>query len=184
MLFNMHCTIYSARKVGKFNGFVVSLSALKNKKLSLNPPLCGNHYRESLNLGNFLIRFTGKKPLSFSYWTVRQTGVADKEIQGSVQRKQSIFCSTIHTLLPSSLIPRAAQGKAAEEPLLIAELSAPFYLELGKRRDKAGAWSGSGHPAAAPRYGGVRKETQSQCFLHTTNSKLMAQDSPLVSLSI
>lgn len=62
MLFTMYCAIYSARKVGKFNGFVVSLSALKNKNLSLNPPLCGNHYRESLNLGNSYIQFTGKNP--------------------------------------------------------------------------------------------------------------------------
>lgn len=53
MLFTTYCATYSARKVGKFNGFVVSLSALKNKILSLNPPLCGHHYREDLNLGNF-----------------------------------------------------------------------------------------------------------------------------------
>lgn len=62
MLFTMYCAIPSAGKVGKFNGFVVSLSALKNKKLSLSPPLCGTHYRQSLNLGNFLILFTGKNP--------------------------------------------------------------------------------------------------------------------------
>lgn len=52
MLFTMYCATYSARKVGKSNGFV-SLSALKNKILSLNPPLCGHRYREDLNLGNF-----------------------------------------------------------------------------------------------------------------------------------
>lgn len=143
MPFTMYCAMYSARKLHWFNGFVVSSSALKNKKTLLLNPVCGKHCRESFNLQKFLIQFPGEKKkqkhISFSNWIIRHTGAAEKEIQGSVQKEIKVkppFPAvlpqfTLCFLLVSTLL----QGKVYSEALLTAILLVHFYLKLSKRRN-------------------------------------------------